>query len=257
MPHALDSLAQPRDFAGRVALVTGGADGIARHLVQTLAGLDCDVFFADVQHEAGRALAAELGPRAHFVPCDLRDPRAIEAFVAEAAALRGSIDYLVNNAAIDPRISLADSSAGEFDRIVATNLRPVLLTARAAAAHLERGQGKAIVNTGTTNWMIGYADFTLYSAAKSGIIGLTRALARELGPRGIRVNTLSPGWIMTPRQLRDHVTEKDQRELLEAQCLKRLLTPADITPVTLFLLSSAAAAVTGQNLVVDAGKYMQ
>ncbi|MCX5659325.1 MAG: SDR family NAD(P)-dependent oxidoreductase [Planctomycetota bacterium] len=259
MPHAADSLASPRDFADRVAIVTGGADGMGRHLVQTLAGLGCDVFFADIQIDAGNTLAKELGPRAHFVPCDLRDPKAIERLVAAAGSHngRGAIDYLVNNAAIDPRIALEQASAEEFDRMVATNLRPALLAARAAAPLLAAGKGKAIVNIGTTNWMIGLSDFTLYAAAKSGLVGLTRALARELGPRGVRVNMLSPGWIMTPRQLRDHVTPADQQALLDAQCVKFLLGPEHITPVTLFLLSSASAAMSGQNLIVDGGKLLQ
>ncbi len=102
--------------------------------------------------------------------------------------------------------------------------------------------------------MLGLAPFTVYNAAKSGIIGFSRSLARELGPLGIRVNILSPGWVMTPKQLQLHVTKKDKKDLLKAQCLPALLTEADITPATLFLLSSLARGITGQNLVVDGGK---
>jgi NAD(P)-dependent dehydrogenase (short-subunit alcohol dehydrogenase family) len=105
--------------------------------------------------------------------------------------------------------------------------------------------------------MLGLEPFTLYNASKSGLVGFTRSLARELGPLGIRVNAVSPGWIMTEKQLREHVTEGDRRELLAAQSLKHLLTEAHVTPATLFLLSRSAAGITGQNLVVDGGKVMQ
>lgn len=257
MTPATDILPQKRDFAHRVAFVTGGAQGLGRHLVQTLAGLDADVFFADLDSPEGHALARELGPRVRFLPCDLREPDAIDRAVAQAGQLRGHLDFLVNNAAVDPRLPLQNASAQEFDRLIATNLRPVLLASRAAAPLLARGQGKSIVNLGTTNWMLGFSDFSLYAASKSGILGLTRALARELGPAGVRVNMLSPGWIMTQRQLREFVTPADQQQLLRDQCLKFLLGPEHVTPVTLFLLSSASLALTGQNLIVDGGKLLQ
>ena len=120
-----------------------------------------------------------------------------------------------------------------------------------------RGTGRAIVNVATTNYLLGLAPFTLYNASKSGIIGFTRSLARELGPRGIRVNTVSPGWIMTEKQRREHASPRDRVELVQAQALKFLLTAEHVTPLTLFLLSRSAAGITGQNVVVDGGKFMQ
>jgi NAD(P)-dependent dehydrogenase (short-subunit alcohol dehydrogenase family) len=105
--------------------------------------------------------------------------------------------------------------------------------------------------------MFALEPFTLYNATKSGILGFTRSLARELGREGIRANMLSPGWIMTEKQLREHVREQDKADLVRDQSLKFLLEPHHITPTLLFLLSNAACAITGQNFVVDAGKYMQ
>ncbi len=137
------------------------------------------------------------------------------------------------------------------------NLRAALLTSRAALPGLRKGDGKAIVNMGTTNWMLGLAPFSLYSAGKSGLVGLTRALARELGPEGIRANMVSPGWVMTKKQLELYVTEQDKSDLLRDQALPFLMEEKHIVPPVLFLLSEMAVAVTGQNLVVDCGKYMQ
>jgi NAD(P)-dependent dehydrogenase (short-subunit alcohol dehydrogenase family) len=250
-------LVPPETFRGKVAVVTGGTDGLGRHLTRTLVSLGADVFFCGVNVKAGEDLVAEVGPQAHFVHVDLTDVQRTVAFINEAGGFRGHIDYLVNNAAIDPRCDFKDAKVEDFDLLVATNLRPYFVTSRAALPFLERGEGKAVVNMSTTNYMLGLPRFTLYAASKAGILGFTRSLARELGPLGIRVNSVAPGWIMTEKQLREHVTERDKRELMEDQALKFFLVEEHITPVTLFLLSPCAAAITGQNLIADAGKVMQ
>jgi NAD(P)-dependent dehydrogenase (short-subunit alcohol dehydrogenase family) len=244
------------EFRGRVAVVTGGSDGLGKDLVCRLIALGCRVFFCGRDPRKGAAVARKLGKTATFIQSDLGDPEQACAFIAEVRARASAIDYLVNNAAIDPRIEFRTATVAEFDRLIAINLRSYFVVAQAALPALEKGKGKAVLNICTTNYMLGLAPFTVYNAAKSGIIGFTRSLARELGPVGIRVNALSPGWIMTAKQLREHVQERDKRELLEAQCLKRLMVPADVTPAMLFLLSSAARGITGQNLVVDGGKVM-
>ena len=245
------------EFRGKVAIITGGTAGLGLHLAQTLASFGAHTFVCGRDRSRGEAVANILGACGHYVACDLADAAQARAFVREAGAHTGAIDYLVNNAAIDPRIEFETATDADFDRLVAINLRPFFTVSQAALPYLRAGSGKAIVNICTTNYMLGLAPFTLYNASKSGSIGFTRSLARELGPDGIRVNCVSPGWIMTEKQLREHVTEQDRAELLEAQALKFLLTEEHVTPATLFLLSRAAAGVTGQNLIVDAGKVMQ
>ena len=252
-----DHLNSSDEFRGAVAVVTGGTSGLGQHLAETLAGLGADVFFCGTNRERGEAIAAGIGGRGHFIRCDLRDPLQVGDFVRQAAEWAGRVDYLVNNAAVDPRIEFDSATVDDFNRMIETNLRPYFIVSQAALPWLEKGSGKSIVNVSTTNYMLGLTPFTLYNAAKSGIIGFTRSLARELGPRGIRVNTLSPGWIMTERQLREHVTEDDKRQLLRDQALPFLLSERHVTPVTLFLLSKSAAGITGQNIVVDGGKVMQ
>ena len=244
------------EFAGRVAVVTGGTAGLGRHLSETLVSLGAEVFFCGRRGPLGEQLASEWGARAHFVRCDLACADEAAAFVRRAGDHRGHVDYLVNNAAVDPVRAVRDTSVAEFDRVVAIDLRAYFVVSKAAIPYLEKGQGKAIVNVGTTNYMFGLAGAATYNAAKSGIVGFSRSLARELGPLGIRVNVVSPGWIMTRRQLAEKVSEQDRRDLVRDQCVPTLLTEQHVTPLTLFLLSRAAAGICGQNLLADGGKFL-
>jgi NAD(P)-dependent dehydrogenase (short-subunit alcohol dehydrogenase family) len=245
------------EFTGRVAVVTGGSDGLGFDFCRTLSQAGCEVFFCGRNAERGEGAAQKMGPRAHFIQTDISEAQQIAGFAARVRQAAGKIDFLVNNVAMDDRIPFADLTAETCDRIWQTNLRSYLLATRAFLDLLRAGEGKSIVNICTTNYMFGLEPFTLYNATKSGILGFTRSLARELGREGIRANTVSPGWIMTGKQLREHVSEQDKSDLLRDQALKFLLEPGHVTPAVLFLLSSAAFGITGQNLVVDGGKYMQ
>ncbi len=247
----------PEEFKGRVAVVTGGSEGIGQDFCRALCEVGCEVYFCSRNATRGQAVAQSLGPHAHYFQTDLAVPEQIAAFAAHVRERTGSVDYLVNNAANDDRITFRDVTAEACERMWKLNLRSYLLVARAFLELLLAGQGKSILNIGTSNWMLGLSPFTIYNATKSGILGFTRSLARELGRDGIRVNMLNPGWVMTEKQLRKYVTENDKKMLLEEQSLRFLVEPHHVSPVMLFFLSSAAAAVTGQNLVVDAGRVMQ
>jgi len=248
---------QSDEFTGRVAVVTGGSDGLGRDFCRALTEAGCEVYFCARNRERGEAAATELGPRAHFFGADLADPEQIEAFAAHVHSNANGVDYLVNNVAIDDRIEFQDVTADICDKLWQVNTRSFLLTTRAFLEPLRKGRGKSVVNIGTTNYMLGLEPFTVYNTTKSAILGFTRSLARELGTEGIRVNMVSPGWIMTAKQLQEHMTPQDKADLLHDQSLKFLLKPEHVTPTVRFLLSEAAAAVTGQNLVVDGGKHMQ
>ncbi|HZO99916.1 MAG TPA: SDR family oxidoreductase [Terriglobia bacterium] len=245
------------EFQGRVAVVTGGSEGIGYEICRQLAESGCQVYFCARHAHKGLKAAESMGGYAHYIPADLRVPADIDAFASKVAEAAGRVDYLVNNAANDDRIVFSDATVEEADRMWTLNLRSYILMSRACLELLRAGKGKSVVNIGTTNYMMGFEPFTLYNATKSGILGFTRSLARELGHDGIRVNMLSPGWIMTEKQLRLYVTEKDKEELIRDQSLKFLLDATHVSPAVLFLLSSAACGITGQNLVVDGGKYMQ
>ena len=244
------------EFEGKVAIVTGGSDGIGRRLVTDLAERGAEVFFCGRRPDASEVLDECCG-RGHYFMCDVANVEEIRRFISDASAFRGSIDYLVNNVAFDGRNIFEEVTPESFDVFIGVNLRAAVLTAREALSGLRLGTGRSIVNLGTTNWMLGLKPFTLYSSGKAGLLGFTRALARELGAEHIRVNMVSPGWVMTRKQLELYVTEQDKADLLRDQALPFLLTEENITPAIRFLLSSEAGGITGQNLVVDGGKLMQ
>lgn len=244
------------EFAGKVALVTGGTNGLGWHLSKTLIGLGADVFFCGRQVDKGEALIKEWGPRAHFMPVDLANVEQTRQFVNKAGEFKGRIDYVVNNAAIDPPSAFETTSIEDFDKVVAINLRAFFVVTQTAMPYLKNGEGKAVVNIGSTNYIFGHGGMTVYNSAKSGIVGFTRSLAREIGEHGIRVNIVCPGWIGTERQYNERGFAKAEKSLVAGQCVKYPLTEQHVTPATLFFLSQASAGISGQQLVVDGGKAM-
>jgi NAD(P)-dependent dehydrogenase (short-subunit alcohol dehydrogenase family) len=234
-----------------VVLITGGANGIGAALVRAFHTQGAMVCFCDVDVVAGRALATELGAGARFTRVDLLREKQVTGWVDGAAGEFGALHVLINNAAADPRIPLGETTTGEWDTLLARNLRSCFLTARAAEPHLKRGA--SIINFSSITFHIAPAEMTAYVASKGGIIAYSRSLARELGPRGIRVNTISPGWVMTDRQKKEFVTAKVRRMLREVQCVPDLLQPEEIARVALFLASDASSAITGQEILADRG----
>jgi NAD(P)-dependent dehydrogenase (short-subunit alcohol dehydrogenase family) len=240
---------------GASVFITGGGAGIGAALTEGFLAEGARVCFVQRSDARGfcDAVESRLGARPLFLPCDVTDAAALEGAIAEAAEAHGPVGVLVNNAADDTRHSLESATPEDWDRAMAVNLRPHFVTARAVAPGMRAAGGGAIVNLSSIAYMMGNAGYPAYAAAKAGITGLTRALARELGPDGIRVNALMPGWVLTERQLRLWATPEDLAAHLDRQCLKRHLTAEDIVAPTLFLASAASAMVTGQALVVDGG----
>jgi D-xylose 1-dehydrogenase len=241
------------ELRGRLILVTGGAQGIGEAIVRTFHAQGALVSFCDVNGSAGKSLAKELGQGALFRKVDLQNEREIIAWIHAAGQTHRTIHALVNNAARDPRIALERTTASQWDDLFALNLRAYFLASREAAKLM--GPGSVIVNLASITFHHGPPRMAAYVATKGGVLGLTRSLARELGPRRIRVNTVSPGWVMTERQLREFVTPKVKRLIKRSQCIPELIQPAEIAEVILFLASNASRAMTGQELLVDRGWY--
>jgi NAD(P)-dependent dehydrogenase (short-subunit alcohol dehydrogenase family) len=215
------------------------------------------VAFLDIDHAAaeglGEAIAATGRQRPLFLACDLRDIAALRDAVGEARRRLGPIRVLINNAAHDERHALDAVTPEYWDDRLAVNLRHQFFAAQAVYPDMVAAGGGAIVNLGSTSWMVGQGGMPGYTAAKSAVLGLTRGLARDLGPYNIRVTCVVPGWIMTERQIRLWLTPESEAELLRRQCLKRKLLPEDIARAVLFFAADDSAACTAQSYVVDGG----
>jgi NAD(P)-dependent dehydrogenase (short-subunit alcohol dehydrogenase family) len=245
-------MAHYADLRNRTVVVTGGANGIGEAIVRAFHAQQASVHFCDRDAAAGEALVRELGERFQFKRVELTREAEIVRWVMSIAKGGKPIDAVINNAARDPRMKLEDMSVKDWDELFHLNLRAYFLMARECAPHLPDGSG-AIVNLASITFHIAPAPMTAYVATKGGILGFTRSLARELGPRGIRVNTVSPGWVMTERQLNEFVDAATKRMLRKSQSIPQLLQPEEIADVVVFLASEASRGMTGQELLVDHG----
>jgi NAD(P)-dependent dehydrogenase (short-subunit alcohol dehydrogenase family) len=244
------------DLAGKVVLVTGGASGIGEAIVRRFAQQKSIVVFFDIKVEEGARLARELssqGLGAHFLNVDLTDIAALRAGVADARKVHGPVNVLVNNAAHDERHSTEEMTPEYWDGRIAVNLKHQFFAAQAVLPDMKAANEGAIINFGSVSWMVGQGGMAAYTASKSGVLGLTRSLARDYGPYNIRVNAIAPGWIMTHRQIEKWLTPEGVEELMHRQCLKRKLVPDEIAKFTVFLASDEASACTSQQYVVDGG----
>lgn len=243
------------DLEGRSVFITGGGSGIGAALTDGFLAQGARVFFVQ-RSDATRfrdRMEARHGSRPGFRACDVTDIRALSAALAEAAARNGPVDILVNNAADDTRHATLDLAEADWDRIQAVNLKPYFFASREVLAGMrKRGRG-AIVNMSSITYLMGSPGMPGYVTANAGIVGLTRALAREFGPDGIRVNAIAPGMVITDRQMRLWLTEESITAHQARQCLPVRLQPADMVDPVLFLASDASRAITGQCLPVDAG----
>jgi D-xylose 1-dehydrogenase len=241
----------------RVAFVTGGGSGIGASIVEHLCAQRARVVFVDIAREASETLVERIArrgdPAPSFIPCDLRDIAALRAAVGEARARLGPIRVLVNNAAHDERHSIEKVTPEYWDDRFAVNLRHQFFAAQAVAPDMAAAGGGSIVNLGSTSWLVGQGGMPAYLSAKAAVTGLTRALARDLGPMNIRVNCIVPGWIMTERQVTLWLTPEGEQELLRRQCLKRKLIPEDVARVVLFFAADDSSACTSQSYIVDGG----
>jgi len=243
------------DLKGKSVFITGGGSGIGESLVEGFVAQGARVAFVDILDSKPLCdrLAKDYRNRPLFIPCDLTDIDALKAAVAQARAAHGGIEVLVNNAANDTRHGIDSYGPGEWDASLNINLRPHYFTAQAVAPDMKAARAGSIINFSSISWMMGLGDYPAYVAAKSGVLGLTRGLARELGTFGIRVNAVMPGWVLTERQRRLWVTPEALAAHVERQCLKQEMQPADMVCPTLFLASDASRMMTGQSLVVDGG----
>lgn len=242
------------DLMDKSVFITGGGAGIGAFLTEGFLAQGAKVSF--VQRSNASEFVAQMKAKYKHAPlaitCDITDIDALQAAMDQAAAAHGVINVVVNNAGDDTRHSLAQTSVQAWDLCQHINLRPHFFTAQKAAQGMAESGG-SIINVSSVSYMMGNEGYPGYVAANAGINGLTRALARELGPQNIRVNSLMPGWVMTDKQLKMWATPESMAEHLKKQCLKTHLKPEDIVGATLFLASNTSRMMTGQAMVVDGG----
>ena len=244
-------------LAGRVVLITGGASGIGASIVEHFCDQGSRVAFLDVRSDLANSLVADIAarklPRPWYRECDLRDIDALRAAIADAGRALGPIRVLVNNAANDDRHSLEQVTPEYFDDSIAVNLKHQLFAAQAVRPQMRESGGGSIINFNSISWTVANDDCVCYLTAKSAITGLTRGLASELGPEGIRVNSITPGWIMTERQMRLWLTPEGERQIDERQALRGRLYAPDVARMALWLAADDSRMCSKQTFVVDGG----
>ena len=243
------------DLAGKRVLVTGGGSGIGEAIVAGFAAQGARVAFIDIAEAPSRALVARLGTAVHapeFVAADLTDIAAIQAALGALGVAEG-FDVIVNNAANDDRHRLENVTPAYWDERMAVNLKHYFFCTQAVVPAMRARGAGAIVNLGSISWHLALPDLVLYQTAKGAIEAMTRALARDLGPDGIRVNAVIPGGVMTPRQDALWRDPHEDARILDQQCLKGRVMPEDVAAMVLFLASDAARMCTGHSYFVDAG----
>ena len=247
------------DLAGKTVFITGGGSGIGAFFTAAFAMQEANVGFVSLP-EGGQnekfcdSVEAQTGRRPLAIQADIRDVDALRAAIANVRERFGRIDILINNAGGDMRHTVESWSVDEWDDSIAVNLRPQFFAAQCVVGDMKAAGYGSIINVGSNSYNLGLGGYPTYVTANAGIVGLTRALARDLGPDGIRVNALVPGWVLTARQKRMWVNDRDLQDCLDQQSLKQPLNGWDMAGPALFLASSMSAQVTGQEILVDGGR---
>lgn len=254
-----------RRFAGAVTLVTGAGSGIGLGVAQRFADEGAAVIVADIDANAARAAAAEVtalaaghGGTAHPIEVDVADAGSVAALVEQVVGAHGRLDHVVNSAGVSGAISLEALGEAEYERVLGIDLGGVYRVSRAAAPHLARGGAGAIVNIASIMATLSAKGYVAYSAAKAGVLGMTRALALELGP-AVRVNAISPGFIDTAiwerllARMEPSAAAGHAERVRSRHPVGRRGTPHDVAAAAAFLCSADAAFISGVELVVDGG----
>lgn len=240
---------------GKVAIVTGASRGIGKAIALALAGAQADV----VVNYAGRVEAAEetaaairqLGRRALVYQADVADPQQVQGMVNATLTEFGKVDILVNNAGVTRDNLILRMKEEDWDTVLSVNLKSAFNTIKAVARPMVKARYGRIINLSSVVGLYGNAGQANYAAAKAGLIGLTKSMAKELGPRNITVNAVAPGFIMT--EMTEHLTQEAKEKLTSAVALNRLGKPEDVASIAAFLASDFCSYITGQVIGVDGG----
>ena len=245
------------DLENKKVFVTGGGSGIGASIVEHFCEQGSEVYFIDLNVEASNKLIELIKSKnlkvPTFIECDLLNIKQLQDIIAKVISENGPIDILINNAANDTRHAIDDVTLEYWNERINVNLRHFFFAVQSVKKSMIENKGGAIINMGSTSWMVGQGGMAAYTAAKSGVVGLTRSFARDLGEFNIRVNSVVPGWVMTQRQIDMWLNAESEIELMKRQCLKQKLLPAEIAQAVLFFSSEQSSGCTNQSYVVDKG----
>lgn len=251
-----DHYARYPSLEDKVVWISGGTSGIGASFVQHFARQGAKVAFVGRTESAGADVVAACAGAKHkpyFRPCDVTNIPDLKDALADAASALGDIEVLVNNAANDDRHKTADVTEEYWDRMIAINLKHYFFATQAVApAMCKMGRG-SIINIGSISWMLKVPDYPVYAMCNTAIVGLSMVHAAEFGPERVRVNCLTPGWIMTQKQIELWLTPEGEKDLEKGQLIKDRLHEPDVARLALFLASDDSRLITGQNYIVDAG----
>jgi NAD(P)-dependent dehydrogenase (short-subunit alcohol dehydrogenase family) len=246
------------DLKDKCVVITGGGSGIGSELTTAFVGQGARVYFLDIAEQASRELetklaGAPIAPK--FIRCDLTNLDELKATFDRIEAESGGVDILLNNAANDDRHDIEAVTPAYWDSRMNVNLRHIFFCAQAVIPGMKKRGGGAILNFGSISWHLPHTQLDLYMTAKAGIEGMTRGMARELGGFGIRVNTVVPGAVRTPRQQQLWHNPEEEARILAGQCIQARVEMQDVAALSLFLASNNARHCSGREYFVDAGWY--
>ena len=245
------------DLKDKRVFITGGGSGIGASIVEHFCQQGSEVYFIDINEEASNKLVLECKNKnlsvPTFIKCDLLNIKDLQKTISKIIDNNGAIDVLINNAANDERHSIDEVTEEFWNERININLRHYFFTVQSVKKAMIANKGGSIINIGSASWMIGQGGMAAYTASKSGVVGLTRSFARDLGEFDIRVNSVVPGWVMTDRQIEKWLTPESEADMMKKQCLKHKLIPSDIAKAVLFFGSNSSSGCTNQDYVVDKG----
>ena len=245
------------DLKDKKVFITGGGSGIGASIVEHFCEQGSNVFFIDINEKSSNKLVSNCKNKKFSVPtfinCDLLNIKFLQNTISKIISDNGAIDILVNNAANDERHSIDEVTEEFWNERMNVNLRHYFFTVQSVKKAMIENKGGSIINIGSVSWMIGQGGMAAYTAAKSGVVGLTRSFARDLGEFNIRVNSVVPGWVMTERQIEKWLTPESEDDMMKKQCLKHKLMPSDIAKTVLFFGSDQSSGCTNQDYIVDKG----
>ena len=245
------------DLENKRVFITGGGSGIGASIVEHFCEQNAEVYFIDINEDDSNKLVTECKNKKlsvpNFIKCDLLNIKELQSTISKIISEKGPIEILINNAANDERHKIEDVTEEFWNDRMNVNLRHYFFTVQSVREAMIKNNGGVIVNIGSASWMIGQGGMAAYTAAKSGVVGLTRSFARDLGEYNIRVNSVVPGWTITKRQIEKWLTPESEKDMMKKQCIKKRLMPSDIAKAVLFFSSSQSSGCTNQSYVVDNG----